>query len=753
MKKPSGGYSEGGYSGGYYYGEGYEGYAEAAVTPTRSIRDYLIMLRERIWWLVVTILVVFLGAALYTFNLPKQYRAVSTVEILRMKDRTVQFEGVVRQDVANVEDFNTQIAILNSGSIIQRVDDRIRGQLRRDFLQPFEEGRDITLAGPLSVPQILANNRSVAPQRLSLVVNILYTHPNPNVAAAVANFFAEEFIDFNRNQQITGSLRAVEDLRGQAEEQLNRIKEMEMRIADFKERNSTVSVERSSDIDNQQLIALNARVENDKQIYDEVRTKMDLINRSRQDGTPLWELNFIAVFPGVNELQSRLRLITIEIAQLAETFGPRHPRMIAARQSLNQAERELRDLVETAAISFRNDYNRASSNFENSRNRLEQQKRELIAIDRIRPEFNALMRDLDVSRQLYDHYLSRLQQASAMVAIDTQNARIIDNAVPPIRPFKPNIPLNLAIGLFMGVGLGFGLVFMLAILDDKVKTAFDIEASMGLPLIGIIPRISRVDPVEKARIVADNLDKHTVEAFRSTHSTLKLNEESRNAKVILTTSTIPSEGKSFISTNLAITFAGHGERTILVDCDLRMPNVAKSLDLPEGKGMLNYFSGEVELNDVIVKDFVPGMDVLPTGGRSKNATQVLTSAQFEELIHDLRLRYDKIVIDSPPLAPVSDALNILPLADGVIYVIRFNMAKRKTVNLNLRRLRESNIPVFGAILNNINASVAGYYYSDYYDRSYRHYYMQDNLTAQDTPLKAPLKTKRRQIENVPLEKV
>ncbi|MCD8483779.1 MAG: polysaccharide biosynthesis tyrosine autokinase [Verrucomicrobia bacterium] len=548
-------------------------------------------------------------------------------------------------------------------------------------------------------------------------------------------------------------MRAVEDLRAQAEEQLSRIKEMELRIADFKERNSTVSVERSSDIDNQQLISLNARVETDKQIYDEIRTKMDLIAQSREDGTPLWELNFIAVFPGVNELQSRLRLITIEIAQLSETYGPRHPRMIAARQSLTQAERELRDLVETAAISFRNDYNRARANFQNSRNRLEQQKQELIAIDRIRPEFNALMRDLEVSRQLYDHYLSRLQQASAMVAIDTQNARIIDSAAPPNRPYKPNIPMNLAIGLFMGVGLGFGLVFMLAILDDKVKTAFDIEASIGLPLIGIIPRISRVDPVEKARIVADNLDKHTVEAFRSIHSTLKLNEESRNAKVILTTSTIPSEGKSFISTNLGITFAGHGERTIIVDCDLRMPNVGKSLDLPESKGMLNYFAGEAELNDVIVKDFVPGMDVLPTGGRSKNATQVLTSSQFEELIHDLRLRYDKIVIDSPPLAPVSDALNILPLADGVVYVIRFNMVKRKTVNLNLRRLRESNVPVFGAILNNINASVAGYYYSDYYDRSYRHYYMQDSLNSEETPIKVPSKSRKRQIEGVPLEKV
>jgi polysaccharide biosynthesis transport protein len=357
----------------------------------------------------------------------------------------------------------------------------------------------------------------------------------------------------------------------------------------------------------------------------------------------------------------------------------------------------------------------------------------LIAIDRIRPEYNALLRDIEISTQLYDHYQSRLQQASAKVSIEGQNARIIDPALVPARPYKPNIPMNLAIGLFAGVGLGFGLVFMLAILDDKVKTAFDIESAIGLPLIGIIPRISRIDPMEKARIVADNLDKHTVESFRSIHSTLKLNEESKNAKVILTTSTIPSEGKSFVSTNLAITFALHGERTVIVDGDLRMPNVGKSLDIPETKGIIQCIDKKATLDEVIIKDFIPGLDVLPAGGRSKNPTQVLNGAAFEEMIHELRMRYDKVIIDSPPLAPVSDALTILPLTDGVVYVIRFNMVKRKTANLNLRRLRESNVPVFGAILNNINANVAGYYYSDYYDRSYRHYYISEpTVPGEDT---------------------
>jgi capsular exopolysaccharide synthesis family protein len=300
--------------------------------------------------------------------------------------------------------------------------------------------------------------------------------------------------------------------------------------------------------------------------------------------------------------------------------------------------------------------------------------------------------------------------------------------VQPVRPFKPNITMNLAIGLVMGTGVGLGLVFLLAFLDDKVKSAFDIESTLGVPLVGIVPHIFSIDSQEKARVAADEHDKHAVEAFRSIHSTLKLNEESRNAKVILSTSTIPSEGKTFISTNSAITFAAHGERTIVVDADLRMPNVAKELNIDGKRGIIQLIAENGDLDSFIYKDFLPNLDILPAGGNTKSPTQVLSSEAFANLIHELRLRYDRIIIDTPPIATVSDAMNILPLVDGVLMVIRFNMVKRKTASVNIRRLRESNVPIFGAILNNLNTHVAGYYYSHYYDKSYKsykHYYLQN----------------------------
>lgn len=720
--------SQGGYYGGYYYGEGYSGYADSGNAPSRSLGDYLLILRERIWWLVVSVFVVFLGFALYTFNAPKLYRAAASVEILRMKDQVFQIQDIVRQEVANAEDFNTQIKILESLNIVQAVDDRLKGNLRNRFLAPYEKGLDATLRGTRSVGEILYGNRAIAPVRLSLVVNIIFTHPDPEIAAVVANYFAEEYIDFNRNQQIEGSLRAVDDLRSQADQQLAKIKEMELRLADFKEKYDTLSVDRSQDIDNQQLISLNTRLEQDKQIYDETSTLMAQIETARDNGDPLWNLGFISSNPEVSDLLNRLTSNKIQIATLSKKFRSLHPTMIAAQEQLDQTEAELDRAVNTAASRVRNEFERAEANLNNSKMRLELNQKKLIELDRIRPEYNALMRDLAISQELYNHYYNRLQQAAVKVTTEGQTARIIDRAVQPVRPFKPNITMNLAIGLVMGTGVGLGLVFLLAFLDDKVKSAFDIESTLGVPLVGIVPHIFSIDSQEKARVAADEHDKHAVEAFRSIHSTLKLNEESRNAKVILSTSTIPSEGKTFVSTNSAITFAAHGERTIVVDADLRMPNVAKELNIDGKRGIIQLIAENGDLDDYIYKDFLPNMDILPAGGNTKSPTQVLSSEAFANLIHELRLRYDRVIIDTPPIATVSDAMNILPLVDGVLMVIRFNMVKRKTAAVNIRRLRESNVPIFGAILNNLNTHVAGYYYSHYYDKSYKsykHYYLQN----------------------------
>ena len=705
------------------YGYGY-GYGERDHTPSRSFKDYLLILRERFMWLVVIVFTCFLAAWVYTFNSTPLFRAVAAVQVLRQQDQLTQFTEVVDTSVRNSEDLNTQIRILQSANIAKRVYERIRADdmEHRRFMAPYDKssGYSGLSMSPLA---LLQRNRDVQPVRMSLLVYIQYVHPDPGLAARVANLFAEEFINYNLALRIEGSMKAVDELKLRADQQRDKVEEIEHQLADFKEKHHSVSFDASSDIDQQELLRLNEMLTVDKRILDESETQWRLTGEFRSEGRDLWDLAFIASAHQVGELLAQRSGITIQLAQLGKRYRDKHPKMIEVRKAFEEIESELIKAVNSGTQKVNTNYRRAKENFRNSQARIERKKNEIINLQKFRVDYHSMLRNLNVNQEMFQYFYTRMQQAMTQATDEAQAARVVDRAFPPSRPFKPNVMLNLGFGLTCGIILGVAAIFLLAVVDDKVKTAFDIETAIGLVLIGLIPRIKKLSDAEKSRAVADGNDNQTVEAFRGIHSLLRLNEESRKAKCILTTSTVPGEGKSFISSNIAFTFALHGEKTILIDADLRMPTVAKLVGVASDRGLVDFLNDDAALEDIVCRDHFPNLDVLPTGGKARNSTELLSGVKFEGLIHELRLRYDKIIIDTPPLAPVSDALGILPLVDGVLYVLRFNAVKRRTAKLNVRRIWEANVPVFGAVLNNIRSSVAGYYYSHYYDRSYQDYYL------------------------------
>ncbi|MGJ8650429.1 MAG: GumC family protein [Opitutaceae bacterium] len=729
----SGGYGGGygyGYGAGYSYGGGYGyggygggGNEGGGGAPQRSFKDYFLMFRERIWYLIVAFFIIFSGSILYTFNKTKVYTAVAQVQILRDDPSAMGNMGpeMEMNQIRGAEDLNTQLSLFESATILQGVEQRLQDDVRERFMAPYAGA--LSLSGPLSPLEVLGKNRKIIPRRMSLMVNVAYSHPDPIIAADVANLFAKEFIDYNLKLNIDGSMKAVEDLRIRADQQKDRVEELELKLADYREQNNAVSLDSQENIARTQLSSLNQMKLSAKNEYDSIETKWNLIESYRREGNNLWELSFIAEQTRVSYLLQNISSAKISISSLSKRYREKHPVMIELLQTLQESEVELQSAVQNSVDKISAAFAETKTNYEVSSKRLAEKEQELIELSRLRVEYSSLERDLEVQDSFFMALTSRMTQEQAQVNLKNANARIVDQALPPLTHSSPNVVMNLAAGLFGGVTVGMGLVFIVAFLDDRVKSAFDIEGTIGLPMLGIIPRIKKLDTNTKAQAVASNVDRHVTETFRSIHSALKLNDESKNAKVIVTTSTVPGEGKSFVSSNLALTFANHGEKTLLLDADLRLPNVARSLQLENDFGVLDHIDKDVALDEVIIKEVYPNLDVLPTGGKSKNPTQILNSAKFEAMFADLRDRYDRIVVDSPPLAAVSDALNLLPLADGVLYVIKFNTVKRKTAVVNVRRLWESNTPVFGAILNNITSSLSSYYYSHYSDKAYQDYYI------------------------------
>jgi capsular exopolysaccharide synthesis family protein len=344
-------------------------------------------------------------------------------------------------------------------------------------------------------------------------------------------------------------------------------------------------------------------------------------------------------------------------------------------------------------------------------------------------------RDFTVNEKLLENIISRMRETSMSSTVESQNARLVDHATPGRKPVYPNLLLNLGLSLFGGMFCGVFVAFSVAYIDDRVKSAYDIEVIIGLPLLSIIPKFKNTtlsNEGTKAAFIPSK-EPEINEAFSTLYSSLRMKEESKNAKCLLVTSTVPGEGKSFIARNLALTFASHGEHVLLIDCDLRRPVMHRRFNVENLKGVIDICTGESPLDSVLVKDIQPGLDLLPSGGRSKNPAQNLTSKNFEVLLSDVRKRYDRIIIDTPPIAIVSDALVILPLCDGSVYSIFFNKVRRKAAQFCVQRLLSANVPNFGAILNGLDQNIGGYYHSYYYEKSYRNYYVREDGDKGEQP--------------------
>lgn len=711
------------YSGDYLYGDSYHGYADLGSIPGQGqgLKDYFFILRERFWWIILSLFVFVTGSAIITIQSTPLFLASTTIQVFRKQETGAQFEEVVDVSVRNIEDLNTQLKILDSHNVIQRVAKRLDGNLQQRFLSPFLKDDH---ADPPAIEGILRNDRKIVPLRLSLMVTIQYEHPDREIAAMISNLFAEEFISYNLSLRMGGSMKAVEDLKLRADQQDRKVQEIELTLNDFKMKYKSVSFDRSSDIDQQELLNLNDKFTDNKRLLDEAGTRWEMVQQLIEENGDMWNLSFINASNLVSSLLANLSNHKIDIAQLSKRYREKHPNMIEAYKAHDQTEEELQKALASEMEKVRYNYLRAKQDYDNSENRIINKKDEILSMQKLRVEYNSLMRNLDSTKEMYHYLYSRMLQAVTQATDEAQSARIVDLAYPPHSPYKPKVFMNLALGLFGGCVFGVCLAFFLAYIDDKVKTAYDIESVIGLPLLGLVPRIKDMNEFEKARLIVSQKEKHIVEAFRSIHSTVMLNEESKKAQVYLVTSTIPGEGKSFICTNLSMTFASHGHKTLIIDCDLRMPNIAKSLELNPKKGLIDYMAYDLSLEESIESSNFPNLDILSSGGKSNNPTQIFSQEKFKALMHELRMRYDKIIIDSPPMVPVSDAITLIPLTDGVLYVLKFNTVKRNAVIVNLRRMQESSVPVFGVILNNIKSSMAGYYYSQYYDKSYKNYYVQ-----------------------------
>jgi capsular exopolysaccharide synthesis family protein len=681
---------------------------DGEMEESNFLRNSWLLVLERKWYSLAVFLVTVLAAAIYTYMSVPIYEGTATVQVLKHGPQVMRVADVVESSITSDVDYNTQIKVLQSVAMVQNVANRLTPEEVKLLTDPYRSRS----GEPPSPVGIIYSHRDVTPQRLSLMTVIQFRHPNPKMAARVANLMATEYISYNSRLRTEESLKAVDELKERAEQQRKRVDEIANSLQAFRQRGNLISLMQSKDIVTEKLKALNMMTTQTAARLKDAEVRWSQVQNWTKSGRDLAELPFISSQPKVSQLLLQVSTQRLALAQVQDRYKGKHPRLLEALNAVTQTEQELRDALDTAASSIKGEAENALQTDEGARKALAEQETKSLELDKASVEYDNLQREFRVNEQLLESMMIRMKETSMSSSIETESARIIDRATEPGSPISPKVGVNLGFGVLAGLFLGFTFAFVIATIDDRVKTTFDVEALIGLPLLGVIPRVDRMEQPDKAQIVSNGADRMIVEAFLSLYSILRVNDESRDAKLLLVTSTMPGEGKSFIATNLAQTFAAQGQRTIIVDCDLRKPNVQQSFRLNTNLGLVSCCLQGARLDDVICKNVHPNLDVLAVGGRAKNPIQLLNSKEFENLVAELGKRYDRVIFDTPPLGAVSDALNILSLMDGAIYIVRYNFIKRGMAQTCVRRLLSANIPVFGAIMNDMNLGAAGDYYTE-----------------------------------------
>ena len=712
-------------NGGYGYGNS-GAYNRGGAGEGNPIHNYLLMLRERYWWVLLSTLVFLTLSLLNTYNTVPEYRATGRLRVFRLAP-TINGGSSAADDnfkIVSNDDFFTAVEAMRSANIIEGVSKRLTADERKLVLAPYQGGN--IFSGPLTDQEVFAKQRGINPQRQTLVINVDFTHPNRDLARQVARHFCDAIKKYSEDDRLMVTNPLIEKARIEIETLEDKVRRLYEQKNDLIKNQKLLSIAKDTNtLTTERSVLVKDREETRKQI-DENEILVSVIASYEKEGRPLGDIPQIRADSDVAATQTAISASKIRVSQMIETYTDQHPKLVAEREALKQLDNQLKEAVSQAIKSRR-------SSLENAKARLEAILRNLLAKEE---EFSKLqaanveLERVDKDIKASEEFLGRMKLSYEEAKLRSSTSgtstsiSILDQPSVSDKPINKNYYFNALVGIGSGLLFGVVLIIVIGTLDDRIKSAKDVEGSLGLSLIGTVPRVANTSGPDRALLARQDNDRIATEAIRSIYSALKVNPAVSKARVFLVTSTRPSEGKTFVVTNLALIFAQHSERVLVIDADLRLPNVGPSLGFTGDGGLSKWFNAEMTLDEAIVRDVAPGMDVLPVGLSCKNPTQVINNPKFLAMIDELRGRYDRIFIDSPPIGAVSDALHLLPKVDGVIYVVRYNTVNLRNATSCLARLREAQAPMLGVVLNAMSLRMASAY-TDTYDSSYRKYYVDE----------------------------
>ena len=696
------------------------------VIERRSLRDYYIILRERLWIALPVALLVSLSVGYWQAQDVPMYSSSATMQFER-PERVVLNEQVVDTSVRTDIDLNTYLQILSSGRLRTMIAQSLTPDevkiLQRPYLKDLAPG-----ANPPPVSGLIGG-ASIASIRNSFLINITVVNRDPEGAALIANRYVEQFIRYLIETTGTKGEYAVDYLRGRAEDLRKESETAEGRLQDYRRKHQLVSLDNSINIVSERLRAINSSRTTARLARLDVETLLGQIEKMQKENGPLLEIGYISAYGNIPTFKTQLAELKKQQAILSERYLERHPKMVDLANSIDIVTAQISRNIDQSIADLRTQYIKLQDTEASYDREYREAEKDQLRLGDLSVEFKSLENQSAVAKNNYIQILDRLNQTTTSKNLDNIPVKPLDRALPAGAPYTPNLRNILKTSIGLGVLVFAGVAIGLSFLDDRVKSAWDIEGFIGAHLLGIIPELGDVPDTEKHSLVNSNKTSPGSEAFLSVYSAVKIQSKLDFPKSILVTSTIPGEGKTMISCNLAASFARHGKRVLLMDCDMRRPMLHRHFKLTNEAGLIAWFEAGANIPADPFTDQSLGLTkvdenlyLLRSGGRSKSPTELLETPVFGQFIEAMKKHFDLIIVDSPPMGAVTDSLLISENTDEVIYVCRFNRAYRKHIRLYIRQLRESKNELLGIVLNGLSARRIEYYSNYRYYRSYKKYY-------------------------------
>ncbi|MBI4314023.1 MAG: polysaccharide biosynthesis tyrosine autokinase [Candidatus Omnitrophica bacterium] len=677
-----------------------------------KLEDYVRFLRNHWLWIVFCVCVGYGVGFLYAARIPSQYQAKARLLIDRYVSDPVRFDSGQSGPLRDAEFLATEYQLIGSRMVAEQV----LQELNLPGFPPFSYSRD-------PAAMLMAMIR-IVPVRGTKLADVVATSGNPKLAMRIASAVAQVYTQMNldrRKEQNTGGVEWLHEEVSRTESQLKAAQEALQR---FKEEHQMVSLEDRQNVIVQRLTEISSAATEAKTGRLKAEAELSELERALAGGLLMEDLPVVQRNEVVVTLKGKISTKQGELVERRNVYGELHPAIAQLESEMELLKRQLQTEVQKVVEVARLEYASARAKEVELQQALTEQEQLALDLNRLELDYRNLNREVQASTEIYNSLAKRLKELEVAESLQTNNVRVVDDAKLPEIPVSPDRKRIAQTGLLLGLLIGAGSAFFREAVSTTIRTRKDMEELLGFPFLG---RVLRVSIPKNRRHTNSSLffmnqsDSVASEGVRAVRTTLEFLLPEAPCHRLLITSSLPEEGKSLVSANLAVALQELGRKVILIDADMRRPTLFRIFNVPLEPGLSTYLLGQAGLEDIVqVPKACQGLTVVPSGAVPHRPADLLAGQKMAELLEEFSKSFQYIILDTPPVLAVADATILSRLAGGAIVVARSHQTHREALLVMRQQLTQTPLKFIAAVLNDVRAqSEYGYRYGHYYHQGYR----------------------------------